>query len=138
MSYRIPHEIQPITSRRPFPLSAPTNKPPFTPAAQIFPFRFNLAAGQTRQVATNSISVQKVSIYNEGPGNLFYGTASGLSLNAPPAGGQQPGNMLPLGVGVFVEIQDMALLYIGSDTGCIADVNGISTPQGTPWGSPTQ
>jgi len=118
-------------------------KPPFTPCAEIHPFRIYLTTGVAKPLTHNDISVQEIALYNEGNGatpsvgNVAIGTSDGVSVQTPTSSNDRVNSwFLPAQGAITIPIDNMRKLYLATDTvGVIVDVMGMGTPHGGTWDS---
>jgi len=125
----------PFTIQKPFPLQGTTAQPAFAPALVIAVGRVSLAALAKYQLYQNSFPCQKVTILNEGGGDLVYGI-NGVNLNVPtgtpPAASAIVGNAFRLvsGAAKDVWVDDAMYLWVGSVAGTLMsfEISGTSIP----------
>jgi hypothetical protein len=123
-----PPDIEPQTfGRQALQTGMPGPNYPFAPSKWFVPTRYLLLAGARFPLFVAQTPCQKVSLFNEGPGDLLFGS-SGLSLSAPSGGTtSQPSTTnafyLPANLGYVIEIEDASLIYVGSVAGTILSMN---------------
>jgi hypothetical protein len=137
MSYdlNVPYDVRqpperPLITPKAFQPGGLRANPPFAAGKAYYPQRINLAAGQRVQIYQNSLPCQKVTIVNEGGGDLVYGY-DGVNLNTPAAGTSANNAFLLIATaGKTIEVDDAIHVWIGSVAGTIAsvEVTGLSYP----------
>ncbi len=81
------------------------------------------------QLVTNSQPVQRLTILNIGPGNVFFAAAPGVSNLAPTVGNPQNGFTLAKGAAFTVLIDDMQKIYLIADQNSTeVDILGEAQP----------
>jgi hypothetical protein len=81
-------------------------------------------------LATNSQPVQRLTLLNQGPGNIFFGAGPGVSNVAPTTGGPQNGFKLIPGSAFSLLIDDMQKVYVIADQASTElDILGEAMPK---------
>ena len=118
-----PIDINPPSTApaQPFPLQTQTSQPAFAPALVIAVGRGAIGPLGRLQLYNNTFPCQKVTLVNEGPGDMVYGI-NGVNLNTP-AVGNLVGNgfEIPAGAGKDVWVNDAQYLWVGSVAGTVFD-----------------
>jgi hypothetical protein len=128
-----PLNMKPFQEQPAGPPLPGSQQPPFAAPLQVYPQRIFLAAGDKIPLTQTGIPCQKIVIFNEGGGDLYWGIDA-VSFDAPTAGSNQPSFRVPNGAGTVIEKSNTQHIVIGSDSGCIISVNieGISNLPGAP------
>ena len=115
---------------QPFPLTSQTVNPPFAAANVVALQRLTLAAFGKAQLYINQFPCQKVTLLNEGGGDLVYGI-NGVNL-ATPTAGNTAGNCFEIANGAAKDIwvSDASALWVASVAGTTVsiEVTGLSGP----------
>jgi hypothetical protein len=124
-------QVPTLPTMKPFPLVSAEQNAPFAPGKAVAVQRILLAAGGKFQLSQVSFACQKVTLVNEGGGDLAYGLNGGVNLSAP-AVGAPAGNAFEIasGAGKDVWVEDAQLVWIGSVAGTTisVEITGISGP----------
>ena len=99
------------------------------PSPNVYANRY-LISQSPIPLATNSQPVQRLTLLNQGPGNIFFSAGPGVSNVAPTSGGAQNGFKLIPGSAFSLLIDDMQKIYVIADQASTElDILGEAMPK---------